>query len=173
MDIVSHGLWGSLFFGRTHRRAFSWAFFWGVFPDLASFGLYTAGTWIGLFDHPDWSSGNHPDPSVIPAFVHQLYNFSHSLVIFSVVFIGVWIIWRRPVWPLAAWGLHILIDIPTHSSEFFPTPFLFPLSDFSINGIPWSRPFIFFPNVILLVGLYTWFYWFRRKRGPTLPQSTA
>ncbi len=163
MDIISHGLWGSLIFGRTPRRVFWWAFFWGVFPDLISFGLYTIGTWVGLFTHPDWSSAQHPDPSAIPAFVHSLYNFSHSLIVFALVFGGAWIFLRHRTWPLAAWGLHILVDIPTHASAFFPTPFLFPLSDFRVNGIAWGQPIIFFPNLILLIGLYAWFYGFRRK----------
>jgi hypothetical protein len=46
------------------------------------------------------------------------------------------------LWILAAWGLHILIDIPTHSLALFPTPFLWPVSDFKVNGIGWDNPII-------------------------------
>lgn len=164
MDTLSHGLWGGIAFGRRNKRFFWLSFLVGVMPDLLSFGLYTLGTWTGFFDHPDWRSGQHPDPSAIPLFVHALYDYTHSLVIFGVVF-GL-VAWRRraPWWPLSAWGLHILVDIPTHSSAFFPTPFLFPLSDYTFDGISWGHPFIFFPNVALLVGLYGWWFFARRQR---------
>jgi len=60
---------------------------------------------------------------------------------------------------LLAWALHIIIDIPTHSYELFPTPFLWPISDFKINGIPWDNSIILIPDIILLIILYTfWFY---------------
>lgn len=169
MDIISHGLWGSIAFGRTGRSSFWWSFFFGVLPDLSSFGLYTLGTWVRLFPHPDWRSGEHPIPEEIPVFVHTLYNYSHSLIIFLVVFGFIWLIRRRPIWPVAAWGLHIFVDIPTHSSDFFPTPFLFPLSDFHINGISWSNPIIFFPNVLLLFMGLIWFLWrYRSSKKGTL-----
>lgn len=157
MDIVSHGLWGSLAFGRRNGRDFGLAFLIGIAPDLFSFGLYTLGTWVGVFDHPDWRSGRHPDPAAIPAFVHMLYDYTHSLVIFLIVFGLVWLIRRRPWWLLGAWALHILIDIPTHSFAFFPTPFLFPVSNYKFDGVSWGHPYIFFPNVILLAFLLIWF----------------
>lgn len=164
MDIISHGLWGAVAFGRRNRLSFWIAFFFGIAPDLLSFGFYTAGTWVGVFDHPDWSSGQHPDPSAIPIFVHSLYNVTHSLVVFAAVFGLVWLIRKKPFWLMSAWGLHILFDIPTHSDGFFPTPFLWPLSDFRVDGIPWSHPIIFFPNVALLIGLYLWFFVIRKRR---------
>lgn len=163
MDIVSHGLWGSLAFGRTTRRDFWLAFFFGIAPDLFSFGPYAIGTWLGLFPHPNWRSGEHPDPANIPAFVHQSYDVTHSLVVFLVVFGIVWIVRRRPWWVLGAWGLHILVDIPTHSDAFFPTPLLWPLSDFHVSGIPWSHPAIFIPNIVSLLFLYGVYFWYRRR----------
>lgn len=158
MDIVSHGLWGSLAFGRSTKKSFWLAFFFGIAPDLLSFGIYMVASFLGLTSHPDWSSGRHPDPSQIPTYVHNLYNFSHSLVVFAIVFGLVWLVRKRPFYELLAWGLHILVDIPTHSYIFFPTPFLWPFSDFLVSGIPWSRPIIFIPNVTLLVILYYWFF---------------
>ena len=164
MDIISHGLYGGVAFGRANRKSFLLSFLFGIAPDLFSFGLFTAGTWIGLFDHPDWSSGQHPDPSAIPQFVHMLYNWTHSLVIFALVFGLVWLLRKKPLYELLAWPLHILVDIPTHSDTFFPTPFLWPLSDYRINGHPWSSPEIFIPNVILLISLYLWFYVIKPRR---------
>ena len=92
-----------------------------------------------------------------------LYNITHSLIVFVAVFGIVWVVRRRVYWPLAAWGLHILVDIPTHAYAFFPTPFLWPVSDFKIDGMPWSSPYIFIPNVVLLGVLYAWFFIQRRR----------
>ncbi|OGI16146.1 MAG: hypothetical protein A3E38_00860 [Candidatus Moranbacteria bacterium RIFCSPHIGHO2_12_FULL_54_9] len=158
MDIVSHGLWGSLAFGRSTRKSFWLAFFFGIAPDLFSFGTYMAAAFLGLNSHADWKSGEPPDPSQIPIYVHNLYDLTHSLIVFAAVFALVWWFRKKPLYELAAWGLHILVDIPTHAYIFFPTPFLWPLSDLRIDGIPWSHPIIFIPNVTLLLVSYYWFF---------------
>jgi len=158
MDILSHGLWGSLLFGRGTRKSFWLAFFFGVAPDLFSFGIFMAATFLGLASHPDWSSGQHPAPDQIPLYVNNLYNFTHSLIVFVAVFGLVWLARKKPLYELLAWGLHILADIATHTYIFFPTPFLWPFSDFRVSGIPWSHPIIFIPNVTLLIILYYWFF---------------
>lgn len=164
MDIFSHGLYGGVAFGRRSRPRYWLAFFFGIAPDLFSFGLFFVLTLLGLAEHPDWSSGQHPDPSAIPGFVHALYDGTHSLVIFAAVFGLVWLIRQKPLYEMLGWPLHILVDIPTHSAEFFPTPFLWPLSDYQFDGWNWSRPEIFIPNVILIVSLYLWFYVIRPRR---------
>ncbi len=164
MDIISHGLYGGVAFGRKNRASFGWSFFFGIAPDLFSFGIFTVLTFFGLAEHPSWTSGQHPDPSQIPQYVHILYDYTHSLVIFALVFGLVWLVRRKPLWVMAGWGLHILVDIPTHSEKFFPTPFLFPLSDYHVSGHSWGTPEIFIPNVLLLLGLYLWIYVIRPRR---------
>jgi hypothetical protein len=163
MDIISHGLYGGIAFGRKSKFSYWKAFFFGVLPDLLSFGIFTTFTVLGLASGPDWTSGP-PDPSAIPGYVHQLYDVTHSLVVALGVFGLVWLVTKKPMLELLAWPLHILVDIPTHSSEFFPTPFLWPLSDFSIDGVSWGQPIIFIPNVLLLIALYTWFWSRKSKR---------
>lgn len=69
---------------------------------------------------------------------------------------------------MLAWPLHILIDIPTHTAEFFPTPFLWPVSNFHVDGISWGNPFIFYPDLILLVLSYLIWYFYRIKYKTTL-----
>lgn len=165
MDILSHGLYGGIALGRRNRFSYWLAFFFGVAPDLFSFGIFTVLAFLGISERPDWSSGQHPDPTGIPPYVHALYNGTHSLVIFAIVFALIWIIRKKPFTEMLAWPLHILVDIPTHSERFFPTPFLWPISNFHIDGHPWSDPRIFIPNLIFLVGLYLWFFVTRSRRG--------
>lgn len=164
MDIISHGLWGGALFGRKNRRDFWWSFVFGIAPDFLSFGVFTIMTILGLASSPNWREGPPPESS-IPFYVHSLYNLTHSLVIFILVFTLFYFFRRKIFYPMFAWLLHILLDIPTHSTEFFPTPFLWPFFDnIRVNGIPWVHPLIFIPNIILLFTIYLWFFYIKPKR---------
>ncbi len=164
MDILSHGLWGGIAFGRKSKILYWLAFGFGVFPDLLSFGIYTMADILGIVSGPEWGNGL-PDPRIIPDFVYTLYHFTHSLVIFAVLFVLVWFLLKKLFLPMFAWCLHILVDIPTHSAEFFPTPFLWPVSDFTVSGISWGQPIIFYPNIILLVVCYLVWWVYRKKKN--------
>ena len=173
MDIISHGLWGSISFGRKNRRSFWISFLFGILPDFLAFAPLTLAMVLGLSNH-EWQFGEPPDPNGLPAYIFQVYNVSHSLVIFALIFITLWFIFRRPIWEFSAWGLHILFDIPTHSANFFPTPFLWPVSNLEVSGISWGDPIIFVPNVLLLATLYFWFFFWRRRanKKSTTPPLT-
>jgi len=163
MDIFSHGLWGGIALGRRNKKSFIKAFVFGVAPDLLSFGFFFVLMLLGISQRPDFSV-EPPSADLIPGYVHILYNITHSLIVFMLLFGVLFLVFRKPVWEFLAWGLHILIDIPTHSYEFFPTPFLWPVSDFTVDGRGWAAPEIFFPNVVLLLALYAWFFISKRKR---------
>lgn len=162
MDIISHGLWGAAAFGRKNRKNFRFSFFMGIMPDFLSFGILFIAIIFGFYPRPNWAS-NPPPIDIIPSFISYFYNITHSLIIFTAIFLIIWFIAKKPFWPLAAWGLHIIIDIPSHSLQFFATPFLWPISDFKVNGISWSAPEIFIPNIIFLVILYTLFFIKKKK----------
>ena len=163
MDIVSHGLWGGLAFGRKAKKSFWISFFFGIAPDLFSFGLFSIMNILGLASGPDWSQGI-PDSHAIPQYIHSLYNVTHSLIVFAVIFFVIWAIRKKPFYEMLAWPLHILMDIPTHSTKFFPTPFLWPFVDYRVNGIPWGHPIIFFPDWILLIALYLYFFIYKKRK---------
>ena len=166
MDIVSHGLWGSIAFGRKNKKSFWLAFLLGIAPDFFSFGIYTGSRLIQTIFDPEsvhWSM-RPPGMIEIDSYVHTLYNITHSFVVFALVFGIVWFIMKRPVWEMFAWAFHIFLDLFTHSTSFFPTPYLWPFSFTPIDGIPWSTPIIFFTNIISLAIIYI-VYWYRKKRG--------
>ena len=81
-----------------------------------------------------------PAISTLPKWLFAAYNMTHSFVMFIFVFILVYLITKKWFWPLTAWAIHIVTDIPTHSTRFFPTPFLWPSSDYVFNGISWATP---------------------------------
>ncbi len=165
MDIISHGLWGGIAFGKKSRKSFLGALFFGVAPDLFSFGPVFISAFLGITAWPA-PRLEPPQDALIPSYVHSLYQITHSIIIFLAVFLLIAILLRRPLWEMLAWGLHILMDIPTHSYQFFPTPFLWPISKFQVDGIPWGHPEIFLPNIAALIVLYTWFF-IKKRRGET------
>ncbi len=181
MDIFAHGLWaaaGAKALNLKHAKkkpvSPGWSACWGVFPDLFSFTPMMLWMAVSLLmqtmDWPTMDKLHQLEPGIassIPIFqlTYQLYNLSHSLVIFGVVFLLVWLIRKKPVLPLAGWGLHILIDIPTHTARFFPTPFLWPLADVKIDGYAWSHFWMMVLNYTALLLVYAYFH--RRHKRAT------
>jgi len=163
MDILSHGLYGGVAFGRKNRKLFWLSFLTGIAPDLLSFGIYLSLSFLGFFEHPPFSSAGGPIAHEIPQFVHALYDITHSLVVFLFILGIVYLMIRRiPLW-LFAWPLHILVDIFTHAKSFFPTPFLWPISSYTFSGKNWGSPYIFIPNVIILLILYIYFFKIKKR----------
>ncbi len=154
MDTLSHALWGKGLFGYRKYRWYSFLF--GALPDLFSFGIYFI---HGIFFSSSPVMGR-PTRSEIPEWVYSLYDISHSMVIASIVIFIVYKINKEFAFPMLAWPAHIILDFFTHSIEFFPTPILWPISDFKFDGIPWSNPIIFFTNVLLIFLLFI----YRRKK---------
>lgn len=164
MDIFSHGLWGAIAFGRKNKKSFWFSFFFGIAPDLFSFGIFTPLSLLGLIENVNWEDGP-PPPEMIPKFIHTLYDISHSFVIFALIFLITFLIFRRPIWEMLAWPIHIFLDIFTHGIGFFPTPFLWPIFEYRFDGIPWSHPSIFFTNLVLLGASYIFFFIYRKRKS--------
>ena len=152
MDTLSHALWGKGLFGYRKYRWYSFLF--GALPDLFSFGIYFI---YSIFFTSSAIMGR-PTRSEIPEWVYSLYDISHSLVIASIFIFIAYKINKEFAFPMLAWPAHIILDFFTHSIEFFPTPILWPISDFRFDGIPWSNPIVFFANVICIFFLlvYRW-----------------
>ena len=153
MDILAHGLWTAVIYNRTKFKLRLWAVLFGIAPDLLSFG------WI--FVDSIFSRGFNfgpPDINNIPAALFVTYNIWHSLFVWLFIFGIVWLILKRPWWPLAGSLLHIAIDVPLHDANFKPTPWLWPVSNYTVNGYSWAHPVFMLVNYSLLVTIYIiWF----------------
>lgn len=151
MDTFSHALWGKGLFGYRKYRWFS--IFFGALPDLLSFGLYFL---FNLLISSDGLKTGKPSLDEIPIWVFRLYDFSHSIIVALIFILIVYRFNKDFCFPMLAWPLHILLDFPTHSKAYFPTPIFWPISDFKFDGIPWSNPYIWFANVfcILIIFIY-------------------
>ncbi|MBI2658516.1 hypothetical protein HYX05_00225 [Candidatus Woesearchaeota archaeon] len=157
MDIFAHGLWSYAIF---HRKKYVWlATFFGLLPDFLSFGIIFV---MNLFN------GNlqrgPPSINSLPEWLFAAYNMTHSLIIFLFAFILIYAFTKKWFWPFAAWGIHILIDIPTHSFRYFPTPFLWPLSDYKFNGTSWSTPWFMVVNYSALMIVFIMIAHYRAKQ---------
>jgi hypothetical protein len=167
MDVVAHGLWGGAALSARGKKQFWLGILVGMAPDLLSFGVFhiTRPGWIvsrlaGEISGP-------PALSILPAYVFHAYNVTHSLIVCAAVVVLLWRLLRRPPWLGVPWALHIVCDIPTHATNYFPTPFLWPLATPFVEGIPWaSREFMAANYGALLIAYgILFFYVMRRKRA--------
>lgn len=165
MDIFSHSLWGGVALGRNKKKDFILAAVFSILPDMLAEGIMFLLIYIGIEGLPSFEHG-HPNITEFPLYAQNFYNTTHSLVVFAALFGIVWLILRKPYMPLLAWAIHILIDIPSHSFELFPTPFLWPVSDYKFDGISWRNPEVLYTNFALLAVVYVvWFWRWRKKKS--------
>jgi hypothetical protein len=112
-------------------------------------------------------------------FTKTLYHISHSFIIFLALFFLAWIIyWYKlknkqkseiiahkqmyhqtsrctPYWEMTGWFIHIVMDILTHSEAFYPTLFLWPLSDWCFDGVSWVNMRFVIINYTFLLIVFT------------------
>lgn len=155
MDVASHGLWGGVLFGRKNRKDFWLAFIFGIAPDMLSFGIFFVQR---IFLHGFEFRPGPPALNTIPSYVGSMYNLTHSLIVFGAIFLIVLALRKKILWPMFAWGFHVVLDIFTHSEQFFPTPFLWPVFDYTFDGISWGHPAIWYTNLGLLIVFYGLFW---------------
>lgn len=169
MDIVSHGLWAGTAYkaaNKNKEKKFNVkaAAFWGMFPDLFAFTIPCI--WIlsslvlgnmTMDELPPHLAAMEPaqsDTLFVLRLASGLYNISHSVFIFLLIFCLVYLLTKKTSWVMGGWLLHIIIDIPTHSYGFFPTPFLWPVSQWKFNGFPWNNPWFMLINYSAIIVVY-------------------
>jgi hypothetical protein len=154
MDVFAHSAISYLGFGRKRgKKNIILAMIFGILPDLLSWTIYLFYVMIfGGFRLMRYSGTRHMVN--IPDWTNLLYSISHSMIIYLAIILAIWIIFRNIPLYLYAWGGHILVDIPTHSREFLPTPFLWPISDWHFPGISWATPWFF---ASIWVGIIFWY----------------
>ena len=154
MDTISHALWGKGVFG--YRGKPYWSLFFGALPDLFSFGIYFL---LSLLLEPSKLAFRKPKLEEIPTWVFSAYDITHSLIIaFMFISIVYFFVNRNFAFAMLAWPLHILLDFPFHTTEFFPTPILWPIIDVQFDGVAWSNSYIWFSNIAGLIILYIYRY---------------
>lgn len=178
MDIFAHSVWAAIA-AKKHNQVASetksisvgWAAFWGVFPDLFAFGIPFFVLLFLLISgdipfQPMW-----PGSAVVAErapwigqFIPFAYKISHSLVVFATVFVVAWLIKKKAPIAMLGWALHIFIDIFTHAATFFPTPFLWPISDWKfLYGFSWANGWFMIVNYATMLVLFCVMFLRRRE----------
>ena len=73
-------------------------------------------------------------------------------------------IWLRSLWvPLPGWWSHVVIDVFTHSVDYYPSPVLWPITRQGFDGVAWNTPLFMTLNYLALAATYLWLL---RQRRP-------
>lgn len=163
MDILAHGLWAGIGVALTARR---WEISrrtavatvaMAVLPDLAQLlpllggVIYEKDGVAILRAYATASPGTEPTlPPVIALLTHHLHCIMHSAVIASAVTFVVWAVTRSLWIPILGWWSHIVIDVFTHSAEFYPVPVLYPITEKGFDGLAWNTPWFLVANYVAL-----------------------
>ena len=158
MDTLSHSLWGYGLFG--YRGYPCLAILFGTMPHLLSFGIIIIRNIItGSF------TLGRPALDTIPAWTVSVYDFTHSLVVAGVVIAVVHIRRKDISFAMFAWPFHVLLDIPFHTADYFPTKMFWPLTSYFIDGIAWSTPWVWLSNLMGLLVIFSYRWYSRKKKN--------
>ncbi len=149
MDTLAHALWAGIGVAAAGRRvpiprgvALATVGM-AVLPDLAHLLplLAGGGGLRTLVDYTFATPGAEPALAPWVAMLsHHLHCILHSAVISGAASVFVWG-WRRSLLvPLLGWWSHIVIDVLTHSADFYPVPVLYPFTQRGFDGLAWNTP---------------------------------
>ena len=163
MDIVAHTLWAAAGVTLLHRRqALSRrtavaTLGLAALPDvlhlvpIALWWLFADGTFAALRGYAIAVPGQEPVlPPGVQLWSHHLHCVMHSATVAGLVTLIVWLA-RRAFWiPLLGWWSHIVIDVFTHSADYYAVPVLYPFTERGFDGIAWTTPWFMALNYATL-----------------------
>ncbi len=153
MDVLAHGLWAAVVCRwRGHSRPIArsttrWTIGLAVAPDLVQLtpivtaALITPQGWSAMQSYfhalPGYQQVLPPQVELI---AHHLHCSMHSALVAAVVTFLSWMLLRRFWLPMLGWWMHIVIDVFTHSADFYPSPVLYPVTQRGFDGWAWNDP---------------------------------
>jgi len=169
MDIVAHTLWAAAGVTALRRR-------WPITPSIAAATLGMAalpdvlhllpialwwmlgtGTFPVLSAYAIAVPGQEPVlPPVVLLWSHHLHCVMHSAIVAGAVTLLLYAV-RRTLWiPLLGWWSHIVIDVVTHSADYYAAPVLYPITERGFDGIAWNTAWFMGLNYAGLVAAGLW-----------------
>ena len=177
MDVISHGLWAAaagIALGRRRRvsrRMLLATVVLGIAPDVVQmlpavvYGATLPDPFAFLYSHVTATPGAEPEmPVAAQAWSHHLHCVLHSVVVAGAVTALVAWRWRAALPALAGWWLHIVLDVPTHSRDYYAVPLFYPFTYWGVDGIDWTTPWVIALNYAALVAAFAGL-WLRRRRA--------
>jgi hypothetical protein len=169
MDILAHTLWAAAGAAAIHRRrplprrAAAAALFLAAVPDvvhllpIVAWWMFSDGTFAAVRGYAMAAPGQEPWlPSSVQLLSHHLHCVMHSAPIAAAVTALLWAA-RKAFWlPLLGWWSHIVIDVFTHSAEYYAVPVLYPFTERGFDGIAWTTPWFMVANYAALAAVGAW-----------------
>ena len=171
MDIVAHTLWAGAGLALARRRwpqpprTAALTIGLAALPDvlhllpIAAWWAFGAGSLAVLSGYAIAVPGHEPAlPPLVQLLSHHLHCIMHSAIVAAAVGLLVWAV-RRTLWvPLLGWWSHIVIDVFTHSAQFYAVPVLYPITQAGFDGIAWNTPWFMVANYSALAVAWAWLY---------------
>lgn len=177
MDLLAHALWAGAGAAQARRRgklrqnAIAPIVVLAVLPDLLQYvpvlmGILAGATTPGALLAYARAAPDEQTllPPAILLFTHHLHCIMHSVVIAAGVTVIAWLLFRQRAVILAGWWSHILIDVFSHSAEYYAVPVFYPFSYRGFDGLAWNTPGFFAINYTLLALVYAWLWHSRQRR---------
>jgi hypothetical protein len=178
VDILAHGLWAAA--GATalrlkipvSDRAFGAVVALAILPDIPQlFPLVVwaaaAGSLQSIYAYATATPGTEPWlPPLVQVIVHHLHCAMHSAIVAGAVTLPAWHLRRQWIIPLLGWWSHIVIDIFTHSADYYAVPVLYPFSYRGFDGIAWNTPAFILVNYAALTVVWILLWQVRVRRKP-------
>jgi hypothetical protein len=169
VDILAHALWAGAGVIVARRRwpiaprTATTTVVLAALPDVAhlapllGWAIVGDGTLAKLWTYSVAMPGQEPVmPPMVEMVAHHLHCTLHSAIVAGVVTLLLWRVLRRLWIPLLGWWSHIVIDIVTHSADFYPAPVLYPLTQRGFDGLAWNTPWFMVLNYTALAGAGLW-----------------
>jgi len=177
MDILAHALWAAVGTTvaarrfRVGRRTAAATVALAVLPDvlhalpIAAWVVFGEGTAAALVDYAVATMGTEPAlPATVAAVTDHIHCVTHSAVVASALTLLTWMATRTLWIPLLGWWCHIVIDVFTHSSQFYPSPVLYPFTMRGFDGLAWNTPWFIAVNYASLA--VVWVCLLRTRNRP-------
>jgi len=167
MDIVSHALWagaGAEVLGHKvpmDRKARWQIVALAAAPDIVPLLPLIAWALAGtaplalIYSYIVATPASEPSlPPLLTAFIHHLHCTMHSAIVVAGITIVAWVVNRAFPLVLLGWWSHVLLDIPTHSADYYKVSALYPFADIGFDGVAWTDPGFLAINYSLLALVY-------------------
>ena len=183
MDILAHAMWAAAGAAILRRKVnISEKSLYGivllaVLPDVLP--LIPLFGWVAVGDGsiqavPGYllaAPGTEPVlPPIVQYLTHHLHCTTHSAIVAGGVSLLLSIFNRQWCIPLLGWWSHIIIDVFSHSNDYYPAPVLYPITYRGFDGIAWNGTTFMLLNYLVLGALCIWLL---RTRNRNAPQASV
>ena len=175
MDIVAHTLWAAAGAAVVHRRrglsrtTVVATLVLAALPDvlhllpIAGWWLFSDGSFAALRGYAVANPGQEPGlPPLVQLWSHHLHCVMHSAPVAGLVTLLAWVVQRSLWFPLLGWWSHIVIDVFTHSADYYAVPVLYPFTERGFDGVAWATPWFMVANYLALASVGVWLLASRR-----------